>query len=71
VPEDLVILLMANAGVIAAAGDAAPQAWQRLVAYLIEAFGVQSATPLPPPPAPAAVYRALLRLRRATLPDKT
>ena len=30
-PEDLVVLLMANAGVIAATADAAPDSWRRLV----------------------------------------
>jgi hypothetical protein len=38
VPEDLVMLLMANAGVVNATGDAAPQTWRRLVAYLLQAF---------------------------------
>ena len=64
VPEDLVILLMANAGVVTATGDAAPDAWRRLVAYMVEAFAAEPARPLPPPPTPAAVYRALLRLHQ-------
>src|SRR5450756_2269116 len=33
-PEDLVLLLMANAGVVAATAGTAPDAWRRLVAYL-------------------------------------
>lgn len=70
VPEDLVVLLMANAGVIAATADAAPEAWRRLVAYAIQGFRAESAGPLPPPPAPAAVYRALLRLQRAKGRDR-
>jgi len=70
VPEDLVMLLMANAGVITATVDAAPETWRRLVAYMVEAFGAEPASPLPAPPAPAAVYRALLRLHRAKLPDE-
>jgi AcrR family transcriptional regulator len=63
VPEDLVMLLMANAGVITATGDAAPETWRRLVAYLIQAFAADAAEPLPDPPAPRRMYRALLRLQ--------
>jgi AcrR family transcriptional regulator len=62
VPEDLVVLLMANAGVIAATGDSAPEAWRRHVAYLLQAFG-GPAEPLPAPPEPPRLYRALLRLQ--------
>lgn len=35
VPEDLVLLLMATAGVINATGDTAPDAWKRLRAYCL------------------------------------
>jgi len=63
VPEDLVMLLMANAGVITATGDAAPQTSRRLVAYVIQAFAAPTAAePLPDPPTPRQMYRALLRL---------
>ena len=65
VPEDLVMLLMANAGVINATGDAAPNTWKRLVAYMIQAFAAESAGPLPASPAPKHLYRALLRLHRS------
>jgi AcrR family transcriptional regulator len=65
VAEDLVLVLMANAGVVSAAGDAAPDAWRRVVAYFLEAFAVPNATPLPDPPTPAQTYRALLRVRGA------
>jgi AcrR family transcriptional regulator len=63
VPEDLIMVLMANAGVVNATGDAAPQTWRRLVAYLLQAFAAESASPLPDPPSPAQTYRALLRLQ--------
>jgi AcrR family transcriptional regulator len=63
-PEDLVILLMANAGVIAATGDAAPDAWRRLVGYLLQAFEAPGTGPLPEAPAPAALYRAMITLGR-------
>jgi AcrR family transcriptional regulator len=63
VPEDLVMLLMANAGVIAATADAAPHTWRRFVGYCIQAFAAGPAEPLPEPPTPWQMYRALLRLR--------
>ncbi|MFD7608125.1 TetR/AcrR family transcriptional regulator [Streptomyces mirabilis] len=71
VPEDLVILLMANAGVIAATGDAAPDAWRRLVGHMLRSY----ATPgthiptLPDAPAPRALYRAMVRLARSDRGD--
>ncbi|MGW5063481.1 TetR/AcrR family transcriptional regulator [Streptomyces sp. NPDC004096] len=64
--RDLPILLMANAGVVSAAGDAAPDAWQRLVAHMLRSYAAPDAPipPLPAPPAPAALYRAMVRLTR-------
>ena len=58
---------MANAGVIAATGDAAPDTWRRLVGHLLRSY----ATPgtdipsLPEAPAPTALYRAMVRLTRS------
>jgi len=63
VPEDLPMVLMANAGVIGATGDAAPETWRRLVAYLIQAFAADAAAPLPSPPSPRRMYRALMRFQ--------
>ena len=62
VPEDVVLLLMANAGVITAAGAAAPSAWRRVVGYMIQAFSADHVRPLPPAPRPRAVYRAMMRM---------
>ena len=59
------VLLMANAGVIAATGDAAPDAWRRVVAYLTQAFSADRAGPLPPAPSGDALYGAMTRLARA------
>jgi AcrR family transcriptional regulator len=62
-PEDMILLLMANAGVIAATGESAPDAWRRLVAYMVQAFSADHAEPLPPAPRPKAMYRAMIRHR--------
>ena len=62
--EDLVLLLMANAGVVAATGNAAPDAWRRLVGYMTQAFAADHAGPLPPAPSGDALYQAMARLAR-------
>jgi hypothetical protein len=59
VPEDIPLLLMANAGVVQATRDAAPHAWRRLVAFLLEGFRAGHTGPLPAPPTPAQTLRAL------------
>ncbi|MEV0590499.1 hypothetical protein [Nonomuraea cavernae] len=64
--QDLVILLMANAGVVAATADAAPDAWRRLVGQMLRAYATAD-TDLPPleqAPVPAALYRAMVRVTR-------
>jgi AcrR family transcriptional regulator len=61
-PEDLIILLMANAGVVVAAGQAAPRSAPRLVGYLLQAFAAPGGGPLPPPPTSRQIYKALARL---------
>lgn len=64
-PEDMPLLLMANAGVVAVTGEAAPEAWRRLVGFLIQAFAVSDPDPLPPAPSPAAMYRAMITVHRS------
>jgi AcrR family transcriptional regulator len=61
VAEDLPMFLMANAGVLIATADAAPDTWRRLVGYLLQACAAPAARPLPDPPAPRDMYRAVLR----------
>jgi AcrR family transcriptional regulator len=63
--EDLVVLLMANAGVIAATADAAPDSWRRLVGQMLRAFATPGAPipPIPPAPASADLYRAMTEPR--------
>lgn len=60
VPGDLVILQMANAGVIA------PDAWRRLVGHMIRSYAAPGAPipAIPEAPAPAALFRAMIRLAR-------
>ncbi len=65
-PHDMVVLLMANAGVVAATADTAPDAWQRHVEYLLQAFAAGNHQPLPAPPAHDALLRAMQRTQGIT-----
>jgi AcrR family transcriptional regulator len=65
VPEDLIILLMASAGVLAATGKLAPRSAPRLVGYLLQAFAAPGGGTLPPPPSASQMYRAILRLNNS------
>jgi AcrR family transcriptional regulator len=60
-PSDLVLLHMANAGVVNATGDAAPDAWRRVVALFIQSFEAPARGPLPASPEHEALYKAMLR----------
>lgn len=62
VPEDLVLLLMANAGVVQGTGSAAPDAWRRYIGLMLDGFRSQGAGGLPPPPTPRQMLRAMRRL---------
>jgi hypothetical protein len=53
---------MANAGVVAATAGTAPDAWRRLVAYMMQAFAADRSDPLPPAATGASLYQAMLRL---------
>jgi AcrR family transcriptional regulator len=64
VPEDLVLLLMSNAGVVQAAGRAAPDAWKRLVGLMLDGFRSEGSSELPPPPTPRQMMMAMRRLAR-------
>jgi AcrR family transcriptional regulator len=62
VPEDLPMLLMANAGVLSVTGAIAPGASPRLVAYLLQSFasaGSKRAS-LPPAPTSREIFRAMV-----------
>jgi AcrR family transcriptional regulator len=62
--QDVVILLIANAGVVTATGDAAPDTWRRLVGHMIRAYAAPGAPipPMPEAPRPTDLYRAMVRL---------
>jgi hypothetical protein len=62
VPEDLVLLQMANAGLIRGLGGHAPSAWRRFVALVLDGCRAEAAGLLPAPPSPGRVYRAMRRL---------
>ena len=65
-PEDLVLAYMANAGVVNATGEDAPDAWRRVVALLIQSFEAPARGPLPDSPEPDAIYLAMLRASQAS-----
>ncbi|MBA2809987.1 TetR/AcrR family transcriptional regulator [Streptomyces sp. KM273126] len=60
-PSDLVLIHMANAGVVNATGDAAPDAWRRVVALMIQSLAAPARGPLPASPEHEALYQAMLR----------
>jgi AcrR family transcriptional regulator len=68
-PEDIVLVLMAHAGVVSAAGELASAFSERMLAYFLEAFAAPGLGELPAAPSPAMTYRALLGLHR-TSPDR-
>jgi AcrR family transcriptional regulator len=64
VPEDIVVLLLANAGVVRVLRTAAPDAWRRFVGLMLDALRADRARALPPPPTPAQTYRAMRAVDR-------
>ena len=57
--EDVVLVLLANAGVVRRTAEHAPAASPRLVALLLDGLRAVAATPGPPPPDAASLARAL------------
>ncbi|TQE24895.1 TetR/AcrR family transcriptional regulator [Streptomyces ipomoeae] len=65
-PSDLVLIHMANAGVVNATGDTAPDAWRRVVALLIQSLETPARGPLPASPGHEPLYKAMLRVGQST-----
>jgi AcrR family transcriptional regulator len=61
VPEDIVLLLMANAGVIERAGASAEEATERLVSLVLDGFRTEGASPAAAPLEPRKLLVALRR----------
>jgi AcrR family transcriptional regulator len=59
--EDLPLILMANAGVVAASSAAAPEAWRRVVHLILQGLEAPARGPLPKPPSPDEILRAMQR----------
>lgn len=58
-PEDLVLLLMANAGLVNRTAGAAPTASSRFIDLTLDGLRAAAATPTAPPPGRAALRRAM------------
>jgi AcrR family transcriptional regulator len=63
VPEDFILLVLANQGVLRGTGEAAPLAWQRFLGLVLDGCRAEPAHALPPPP-PAQRYAATRGLVR-------
>ncbi len=68
VPEDVVLILLANAGVVDATADAAPGAWRRSLALIVDALRAGSATPLPESPCEGRLLAAFREPRPGRRP---
>jgi AcrR family transcriptional regulator len=65
VAEDIIMLLMANQGVIMGTAATAPRTQPRLIAYLLQAFAAPAAGKLPPPPSQRQIQQSLQRMNQA------
>jgi AcrR family transcriptional regulator len=57
--EDFVLLLIANASVVQATREAAPHAWRRFVALMLDSYRASHDGPLPAAPTPIQTERIL------------
>ena len=62
VVADVVVMLLANSGVLAATGAAAPDAWRRFAAIMLDAFLTDPGAPLPDPPDEQQLRRSVALL---------
>jgi AcrR family transcriptional regulator len=65
VVADVVVMLLANAGVLKATGEAAPDAWRRFAALMLDAFRARPDAPLPPAPPEQQLRRSIALLTGA------
>lgn len=62
---DVVVMLLANAGVVGATGDTAPDAWRRFAALMVDAFSTRPAgDELPPAPQEQQLRRSIAMLAK-------
>lgn len=62
VAADIVVMLLANAGVLRTTGKTAPNAWRRFAALMIDAFAARPGEPLPPAPAEQQLRQSIAML---------
>ena len=62
VVADVVVMLLANSGVLAATGTAAPDAWRRFAALMVDAFRAETGATLPEPPGEQQLRRSVALL---------
>ena len=63
---DVVLILMAGAGLIQRTADAAPTAWRRHLSYVLDGLRAPGSTPATPAPTDRQVVAAMRRLTRAS-----
>ena len=69
--EDVVLLLMANAGLLERTCEAAPGAWDRHLSLVLDGLRAEAATPAAPTPGPQRVQRAMKAAPNASAaPDR-
>ena len=59
--QDMVLLLMANAGLVHRTADAAPHSWERHAAFVLDGLRACAATEAPPAPSEADMKAAMAR----------
>ena len=64
---DVVVMLLANAGVLEATREHAPEAWRRFAALMIDAFRAGEHAPLPQPTPPEELRSSIAMLTGDTL----
>ncbi|EIV95456.1 TetR/AcrR family transcriptional regulator [Frankia sp. QA3] len=69
-PQDIAIILMANAGLIHRAGAHAQDSSARLIALLLDGLQATAATPAPPPPSEPELLTVMRGERRGEVRDR-